>query len=29
LTVVLGGLLAMIMFSVLGPVYDSLSKMKF
>lgn len=29
LTVVLGGLLAMIMFSVLGPVYDTLSKMKF
>jgi type IV pilus assembly protein PilC len=29
LTVILGGLLAMIMFSVLGPVYDSLSKMKF
>lgn len=29
LTVVLGGILAMIMFSVLGPVYDSLSKMKF
>ena|SRR3990167_2078996 len=29
LTVVLGGLLAMIMFSVLGPVYDSLSTMKF
>lgn len=29
LTVVLGGLLAMIMFSVLGPVYDSMSKFKF
>ena len=29
LTVVLGGILAMIMFSVLGPVYDTLSKMKF
>lgn len=29
LTIVLGALLAMIMFSVLGPVYDSLSKMKF
>lgn len=29
LTVVLGGLLAMIMFSVLGPVYDTMSKMKF
>ena len=29
LTVVLGGLLAMIMFSVLGPVYDTLSKLKF
>jgi hypothetical protein len=29
MTVVLGALLAMVMFSVLGPVYDSLSKMKF
>lgn len=29
LTVVLGGLLAMIMFSVLGPVYDTLSNLKF
>lgn len=29
LTVILGGMLAMIMFSVLGPVYDTLSKMKF
>lgn len=29
LTVILGAMLAMIMFSVLGPVYDSLSKMKF
>lgn len=29
LTVVLGALLAMIMFSVLGPVYDSLSKLNF
>jgi type IV pilus assembly protein PilC len=28
LTVVLGGILAMIMFSVLGPVYDSFSKLK-
>jgi type IV pilus assembly protein PilC len=28
LTILLGGLLAMIMFSVLGPVYDSLSKLK-
>jgi len=25
---VLGGILAMIMFSVLGPVYDSFSKLK-
>lgn len=29
LTVVLGGLLALIMFSVMGPVYDSFSNMKF
>ena len=29
MTVVLGGLLAMIMFSVLGPVYDSISNMNF
>lgn len=29
LTVVLGGLLAMIMFAVLGPVYDSMTKFKF
>lgn len=29
LTIVLGALLAMIMFSVLGPVYDSLSSLKF
>lgn len=29
LTVVLGGILAFIMFSVLGPVYDSFSKLKF
>jgi type IV pilus assembly protein PilC len=29
LTVVLGGLLAIIMFSVLSPVYDTLSKMNF
>jgi type IV pilus assembly protein PilC len=28
MTVVLGGLLAMIMFAVLGPVYDSLTKLK-
>ena len=28
MTVVLGGLLAMIMFAVLGPVYDSLTKIK-
>lgn len=29
LTVVLGGILAFIMFSVLGPVYDSFSQLKF
>lgn len=29
LTVLLGGILAFIMFSVLGPVYDSFSKLKF
>lgn len=29
LTVVLGSLLALIMFAVLGPVYDSMSKLKF
>ncbi len=29
LTIVLGSLLALIMFSVLGPVYDSLSKLNF
>jgi type IV pilus assembly protein PilC len=29
LTVVLGGLLALIMFSVMGPVYDSMGHMKF
>ena len=29
LTIVLGGILAFIMFSVLGPVYDSLSKLSF
>jgi type IV pilus assembly protein PilC len=29
LTVILGGLLAMIMFAVLGPVYDSMTKLKF
>lgn len=29
LTVVLGGLLALIMFSVMGPVYDSMGKMQF
>jgi len=28
LTVILGGILAFIMFSVLGPVYDSFSKLK-
>ena len=29
LTLVLGGMLALIMWAVLGPVYDILGKMKF